>query len=160
MNPVVKTVARRTAVTMGVVGSLGLGAASIGAAAQWTAASAPMSVPPVTAESLAAQLANEQARGSDLQSRLEATLAQAAQLQTALDTANARIGTDSKTAKALQAQIVAAQKKLGSLNRQAGSRAAAVRVVTVRRVVVTTATSKPKPTATTGASGTPEPGDN
>ena len=40
MNSTVKVVARRAAVTFGVVGSLGLGAGAIDAAAQWPAAPA------------------------------------------------------------------------------------------------------------------------
>ena len=42
MNSTIKVVARRAAVTVGVVGSLGLGAATIEAAAQWTAAAVPL----------------------------------------------------------------------------------------------------------------------
>jgi hypothetical protein len=156
MNSTVKLAARRTAVTLGVVGSLGLGAATISAASQWTAAAAPPSAPAVSAESLAAQLANEEARGTDLKARLEAALAQTAQLQAALDAANAQIGTDSATAKALQAQIAAAQKKLAALNKKAAAAALAARQVTVVR----TTAPRPTPHATTGASGAISGGDH
>src|SRR5664280_2987203 len=101
MNSTVKVVARRAAVTLGVVGSLGLGAGAIDAAAQWTASAAPPQAPPVSAESLAAQLASEQARGTDLEARLQAAIAETNQLQSALDAANSRIAADDGTAKAL-----------------------------------------------------------
>jgi peptidoglycan hydrolase CwlO-like protein len=155
MNNTVKLAARRTAVTIGVVGSLGLGAATINAASQWTAAAAQPTSAPVSAETLATQLADEEARGTDLQARLEAALAQTAQLQAALDAANAQIGTDGKTARALQAQIAAAQKKLAELNRQAAA-AVSPRSVTVVRA----AAPKPTPHATTGASGAAGGGDH
>jgi len=121
MNGTVKVVARRAAVTAGVLGSLGLGATAIDAAAQWTAAAAPMQAPPVSPESLASQLADEQARGTDLQSRLQAAITQAAQVQAALDAAMARIATDGGTARALRAQVIAAQMKLAALDRQAAA---------------------------------------
>jgi len=153
MNSTIKVVARRAAVTVGVVGSLGLGAATIGAAAQWTAAAAPMQAPPVSAESLALQLANEQARGTDLQSRLQAAITQASQVQAALDAANARIATDGGTAKALRAQTVGAEKKLAALNKQVAAAAAALKTAATRHASVTS-TARPTTThATTGASG-------
>ena len=136
MNSTVRVVARRAAVTVGVVGSLGLGAATIDAAAQWTAAAAPMQAPPVSAESLASQLANEQARGTDLQSRLEAAITQASQVQAALDAANARIATDGGTAKALRTQIAAAEKKLAALNKQAAATTAALKAAAARQAVM------------------------
>ena len=151
MNSTVKVVARRAAVTVGVLGSLGLGAATIDAAAQWTAAAAPMPAPPVSAASLASQLANEQARGSDLQSRLRAAIAQASQVQAALDAANARIVADGSTAQALRTQIAAAQKKLAALNAQAAAAAASLKAAAQRTVV--TSAARPTTHAITGASG-------
>ena len=121
--------------------------------------------PPVSAESLASQLTNEQARGTDLQSRLQAAITQASQVQAALDAANARIATDGSTAKALRTQIAAAEKKLAALNKQAAAAAAALTVAAARRTVVarqTVATTAARPTtthATTGASGAPASGE-
>ena len=176
MNSTAKVVARRAAVTVGVLGSLGLGAATIDAAAQWTAAAAPMQAPPVSAASLASQLATEQARGTDLQSRLQAAITQASQVQAALDAANARIAADGGTAKALRAQITAAEMRLAALNGQAAAAAASLRaVVDVKPVVngkpaasaktaaapsaVAPGTAQPKTNATTGASGAPASGE-
>jgi chromosome segregation ATPase len=164
MNSTIEVVARRAAVTVGVVGSLGLGAATIDAAAQWTAAAAPMQAPAVSAESLASQLANEQARGTDLQSRLQAATTQAAEVQAALDAANARIPTDDGTAKALRAQITAAEKKLVALNKQAATAAAAMKSAAARQAAAarqTAVISTARPTAThatMGASGAPASG--
>jgi len=158
MNSTVRVVARRAAVTVGVVGSLGLGAATIDAAAHWTAAAAPMQAPSVSAESLASQLASEQVRGTDLESRLQAAISQTSQLQTALDTANARITTDGSTATALRAQIAAAETKLAALNKQAAAAAAALKAATIRHTVVTTTVRPTTTNATTGASGAPASG--
>ncbi|HYN47296.1 MAG TPA: hypothetical protein VER83_00430 [Candidatus Nanopelagicales bacterium] len=139
---------RRTAVTVAVVGSLVLGAATIRAAGQWTANEAPLAAPPVTVESLAAQLAAERGRSSDLVTRLEAVAGQTVELQAALDVANARIQADTATAKDLSDRIAAAKKKLAALNRQIAAtarEAAAARTVVVRRIV-TPAAPAPQPT--------------
>ena len=155
MNASIRVAARRTAVTVGVVGSLGLGAAAISAAAQWTAAAAPAAAPPVNPASLAGQLATEEARGSDLQSRLDAALAQAAELQRR---STRRTHGSGRTAhrEGPQAQIVAAQKKLAVLNKQAAAAAAALaarKVTVVRNTAPQTAAPGPRPMTTTGASG-------
>jgi len=133
----VRLILRRTAVTMAVVGSLVLGAATIRAAGQWTATEAPLAAPPVTVESLTAQLATERGRSSDLATRLQAMDGQTAELQAALGTANAQIQADTATAKDLTDRIAAAKKKLAALNRQIAAtarQAAAARTVVVRRV--------------------------
>ncbi len=134
---------RRAAVTVAVVGSLLLGAATIRAAGEWTASEAPLAAPPVTVESLSAQLAAERERTSGLASRLQAMSGQTAELQTALEAANAQLAKDGATAKALRDRIAAARKKLAALNRQL---AATARQATVARTVVVRQAA-PKPTA-------------
>jgi len=140
---------RRAVVTVAVVGSLFLGAATIRAASQWTASEAPLAAPPVTVESLSAQLAAERGRSSDIAARLQAVSGQTAELESALGTANTQLGTDTATAKGLQDRIAAAKKKLAALNRQiaatARQAAAARRTVTVRRVVVRKPAAQPAP---------------
>ncbi len=61
---------RRAFVIAGVVVSLVVGLASIQVAAALTAAAAPPPPPPVSLDSLQAALAQEQARGAELQAQL------------------------------------------------------------------------------------------
>lgn len=130
---------RRAAIVVAVVGSLVLGAATIRAASQWTASEAPLAAPPVTVETVSAQLAAERQRSADLESRLGSMTGQATELQAALDAANAQIQTDTATAGDLQKRIAAAKKKLATLNRQiaATERQAAAARAAARTVVVT-----------------------
>ena len=57
---------RRLLTTIGVIAALLLGFGSIRAAAAWTAASAPLTVAPVSVSALQDQLATEQARSDAL----------------------------------------------------------------------------------------------
>jgi len=145
-----RLILRRTAVTVAVVGSLVLGAATIRAASQWTASEAPLAAPPVTVESLTAQLAAERERTSGLSSQLETMAGNTVELQAALDAANAQIQVDTATAKDLTNRIAAAKKKLAALNAKIAAsarQAAAARTVVVRRVVTTgPAAPAPRPT--------------
>jgi len=118
----IRLFARRTAVTAGVVVSLVLGAATIRAASDWTAASAPLEKP-VSVQELADALAVEQARSVDLAARLQGVGAQTA----ALDVAAGQVITDKATADDLQKRLKAAQKKLKALNRQLAQAAARLR---------------------------------
>jgi len=142
-----RLILRRTAVTMAVVGSLVLGAATIRAASQWTATEAPLAAPPVTVESLAAQLAAERGRTSGLAVRLDEMAGTTVELQAALDAANAQIQADTATAADLTDRIAAAKKKLAALNRKIAAtarKAAAAQAVVVRQVV-TRAAPAPRP---------------
>ena len=142
-----RLILRRAAVTMAVVGSLVLGAATIRAASQWTATEAPLAAPPVTVESLAAQLAAERGRTSGLAVRLDEMAGTTVELQAALDAANAQIQADTATAADLTDRIAAAKKKLAALNRKIAAtarKAAAAQAVVVRQVV-TRAAPAPRP---------------
>jgi DNA repair exonuclease SbcCD ATPase subunit len=121
---------RHPLVVLGVVLSLLAGAATIRAAASWTAASSPLTVKPPSVERLQADLAAEQARSADLQLQLDQLAASSRDLVTALETARVRIATDAEQAAALQDSLAAAKEKLATLEqtiRQA--RAAAVAAV-------------------------------
>ncbi|MBP1704438.1 MAG: hypothetical protein H6Q36_177 [Chloroflexi bacterium] len=122
----IRLFARRTAVTAGVVVSLVLGAATIRAASDWTAASAPLEKP-VSVQELADALAVEQARSVDLAARLQGVGAQTAALDVALGAAAGQVITDKATADDLQKRLKAAQKKLKALNRQLAQAAARLR---------------------------------
>lgn len=110
---------RRAAVIAAVTLSLALGALAVRAAADWTAASAPLTVKPESAASLTQKLADEQARSAALEQQLASLTGQTDSLTTALTSAGDRIASDAQTAKALRAKLAAAQKKLAALNRAA-----------------------------------------
>lgn len=153
-----RLILRRMTVTTAVVGSLVLGAASIRAAGQWTATEAPLAAPPVTVQSVAAQLATERERTSGLAIRLQEMAGQAVELRAALDAAKAQIQADTATAKDLTDRIAAARRKLATLNRQIAAterQAAAARTVVVRRVVTPATPAGPAPQPT----GEPEHDD-
>lgn len=108
---------RHPLVILGVVVSLFAGAATIRAAAAWTAASSPLAVEPPSIERLQADLAAEQARSADLQLQLDQLAAGSRDLVTALETARDRIATDAEQAQALQDSLAAAKDKLATLER-------------------------------------------
>lgn len=108
-------VIRRGLVTGGVLGSLVLGLFTIHAAAAWTASSAPLPPPPMSAEQLQARLSDEQARSAALTLELDQLRAQTSQVGAALKAAQGRITTDDATATKLRAQLAAAQAKIASI---------------------------------------------
>jgi chromosome segregation ATPase len=108
---------RRPLVVLGVLLSLFLGAASIRAAAAWTAASAPLADRPPSVESLQAELATEQARSRALQTHLDQLNSDSVDLMAALATASDRIAVDASHAKELQDSLAAAKAKLAALEK-------------------------------------------
>jgi septal ring factor EnvC (AmiA/AmiB activator) len=125
---------RRFVTVLGVVAALVLGYASIQAAAAWTAASAPLTVAPVSVASLQDRLALEQARSGDLTAQLDSLSTQSAEMTAALEAAQAQIATDADHAKTLSKDLKAAKKKLAKLE---ASIAKAKHAATQRSVVVT-----------------------
>jgi hypothetical protein len=120
---------RRVVVTLGVACSIVAGAASIQLAAMYTAAAAPPSVPPVSIESLRAQLTAEQERSAALQGQLDELIDLTGQLSGAVDTTQSQISTDGLTASQLRARLGAAQAKLATVTtllKQAQARLAAL----------------------------------
>lgn len=115
---------RRSLTAFGVVGAILLGLAAIQGAAAWTATSAPLSVAPVSATSIEAQLLEEQARSADLQAQLLDLSINAGQLSTALEAAQARIDADATHAKELERDLQTAKKKLAALQRSIRATAA------------------------------------
>jgi len=106
---------RRTLVTVGVAGSLIVGAVTVQAAAAWTASSAPLTAAPVSTADLITLLTDEQARTAALEQQIADLTARTTGLASALDSASKRVVTDSGTAKVLRAQLAAAQKKLAAV---------------------------------------------
>jgi septal ring factor EnvC (AmiA/AmiB activator) len=116
---------RRPLVVLGVLLALFLGAASIRAAAAWTAASAPLADRPPSVESLRAELATEQARSRALQSHLDQLNSDSSDLLAALAAAGDRIAVDATQAKELQDSLAAAKAKLAALEKSIGNARAA-----------------------------------
>ena len=117
---------RRIAVTAGVAACLVLGAATIRAAAVWTAANAPLDKP-IPVQELTNDLATEQVRSVSLAARLDGVGAQTAAINEALGAAAAQVATDQETADDLKARLAAAQKKLKAVNRQIAQATARLR---------------------------------
>jgi flagellar hook-basal body complex protein FliE len=115
LPPRLALVIRRTLVTVGVAGSLVVGAVTVRAAAAWTASAAPLEAPPISASDLAGKLSDEQARSAALELQIVDLTTRTTDLATALDNATQRIGTDSTAAKTLRAQLATAQKKLAAV---------------------------------------------
>lgn len=106
---------RRALTMVGVLLALLLGFGTIRATAAWTAASAPLTVAPVSVSALQDQLATEQARSDALRAQLSALMAQTADLSAALDAADARIASDATAAARLAKDLKAARKRLATL---------------------------------------------
>jgi chromosome segregation ATPase len=124
---------RRFVTVVGVVAVLALGVGSIRAAAAWTAASAPLTVAPVSVESLEASLADERARSAALVAQLSALDDRSRVLASALESANARIEGDASHADDLSKELAAATRKLEKLEAAISkARAALARQATVR----------------------------
>ncbi len=126
---ITSTPLRRVVTTVGVVAALLLGFGSIRAAAAWTAASAPLSVAPVSIDQIQERLTAEQARSADLEAQLQSLTNQTTELTTALEAAQAQITADSGHATDLAKQLKAAKdeaRQAGGVDRegQAGEPAA------------------------------------
>ena len=102
---------RRLATAAGVVAVMALGFGSIQAASAWTAASAPLTVAPVSVQEVQADLADERARSQALTEQLHELDARSQDLETALTEANDRIATDTTHATDLEKQLAAAAAK-------------------------------------------------
>lgn len=126
---------RRPAVLLGVVLALFAGAATIRAAAEWTAATAPLAAKPPSVDSLQSALSAEQARSIALQAQLDELTAGSSELTSALQAARDRIAEDARQAEALQSTLEAAKAKLKALERSIRQvRAAPVATTTLAAV--------------------------
>jgi hypothetical protein len=135
---------RRLITMVGVVAALLLGYGSIRAAATWTAASAPLTVPPVSVESIQDRLGAERIRSGDMQARLDALAARSIDLTTALEAAQLRIAADTDNATALAKELKTAKLKLARLEASIAKAKLAARhrqVVVTKTVIVKTTTA-------------------
>jgi len=122
-----RLVARRFVVVTAVACSLVLAVATVRAAAAWTAAAAPLSIAPTSAETLAARLADGESRSTELRRQLDALRVESGDLNAALEAARARIAADAATAAALRDRLVQAKTRLAALEASlARARAAAL----------------------------------
>jgi len=132
---------RRLIVAAAVLSSLGLAAATVRAAGDWAAGSAPLSVAPASAESLAARLADESTRAADLQQQLDALRSSGAGLAIALDAARTRITADTAAAAALRKRLATAKSRLAALE------ASLARARSAGRITTTAPSATPRPPA-------------
>jgi len=145
---------RRTAVVLGVVGSLVFGVVSIQVAADLAAAAAPPPAPPISMDALKAQLTAEQARATSLQQQLEDLLGVTSQLTAALDSTASQVNDDGLTADQLRTRLKAAEGKLKAVNqllKKAQARLAAL------GQSINDATTKTPTTPVGGGGGAPGP---
>ncbi|HEX8941465.1 MAG TPA: hypothetical protein VF763_15065 [Candidatus Limnocylindrales bacterium] len=153
---------RRTTVIGGVVLSLVVGAATIRAAAAWTASSAPLPAPAVSSETLRAQLDVERARSAALQQQLDDLTSRGTQLGAALDAAKAHLATDAATADQLRGQLAAAQARIAAVSRQLAPYQAggSGQQVVVQNAPASAGTAAPAQPAAPAAPAPVEPGDD
>lgn len=130
---------RRTTVVIGVLLSLILAMVTVRVAADWTASSAPLAVPPASLTSIEAALAGERARSAALQSQLDGLRASSDQLSSALAAANDRLALDQTTADGLRTDLATAQQKLATL--EAALKAAAAKARTGGTTTIRTTTT-------------------
>ena len=126
---------RRLLVTIGVAASLVAAGATIRAAALWAASEAPLTVAPVSVESVQMALAQEKSRSAILEDQIAGLVSSATDLQSALQAAQDRLSTDQATADELRASLAAAQDKLTKLEAALAAQAkarASTRTVTTR----------------------------
>jgi hypothetical protein len=147
---------RRVVVTLGVASSVVAGAASIQLAAMYTAAAVPPSAPPVSIDSLRAQLTAEQERSAALQGQLDELIDLTGQLSGAVDTTQSQISTDGLTASQLRQRLEAAQGKLTSVT--ALLTQAQARLVALQGALAQAGVKAPPGGAGAPAPGAPPPG--
>ena len=134
---------RRASVILGVVAALMLGALSIRFAAAWTAAAAPLAVPPASLTSIEAALTAEQQRSAALMAELRGLESASADLTAALAAAQDTVAGDAATAAALRSDLAKAQAKLATLQ------AALAKTAAARSVMTTTSGTVPTTVAPT-----------
>ena len=140
---VANTSIRRGLTVVGVAAALVIGFGAIRASAAWTATTAPLTVAPVSAETLQARLTDQSARSANLVDRLAALTTHAEELSTALAAAQDRIGSDAEHAAQLARDLDAARKKLAALEKS-------IRAASAARSVTTTTTTRPTGGSTQG----------
>ena len=112
-----RLIVRRALTIVGVVAVLALGVGSIKAAAAWTAASAPLTVAPVSVSILEEKLVAEHARSDALLAQLAALDARSRDLETALAAAQGRVLADADHATTLEDQLATAKARLAKLEK-------------------------------------------
>jgi chromosome segregation ATPase len=125
---------RRLLVTIGVAGSLLVAGLTIRTASLWAASQAPLSVAPVSVDSLQQSLEQERSRSSALEAQLKELEGSTTDLIAALEAAQGQVGADEQTAEELRASLTAAQDKLTKLE-------AALKAAAAKRPTITTRTT-------------------
>jgi hypothetical protein len=140
---VANTPIRRILTVIGVATALLVGFGAIRASATWTATMAPLTVAPVSIESLQARLTDESGRSAVLVDRVAGLTTQAEELSAALAAAQDRIGSDADHAAQLAMDLDTAKKKLAALEQS------------IRAASAVRATAPATATRTTTSASTP-----
>ena len=119
---------RRITISLVLIGAL-LGAGLVvRVASSWAAVNAPLSVAPVSIESLESLLAQERSRSAALESQLQDLQSSSTSLEVALEAAQTRLGADQAAAGDLRNDLAKAKAKLvtaeAALREAAAARAA------------------------------------
>jgi chromosome segregation ATPase len=130
---------RRLVVTLAVAGSLLVAGLTIRAASLWAADQAPLTVAPVSVDSVQTALEQERTRSAALEAQLRDLESSAADLTAALQAAQDQVGADEATAQDLRASLTAAKEKLAKL--EAALKAAAAKQATTSTRAATTTRS-------------------
>jgi chromosome segregation ATPase len=124
-------VVRRLTVSLALIGTLLVAGLIVRVASSWAAVNAPLSVAPVSIESLEGALAQERARSAALEGQLGDLQGSSASLGLALEAAQTRLGADEATADGLRADLAKAQAKLAKVEAALREAAAARTTTTV-----------------------------
>jgi DNA repair exonuclease SbcCD ATPase subunit len=134
--------ARRAAIVLAVALTLGFGFFAIRVASAWTAASAPLAVSPPSVAALQEELDAERARSATLIAEIDRLVADSDQLSAAIGAARTQIEQETTNTAEVSAELDAARKKLGDLEKAIrDARAALARQATVTTTRVTTVTA-------------------
>jgi chromosome segregation ATPase len=132
---------RRLLVTLAIAGALIIAGVTVRAASSWAATRAPLSVAPVSLDSVQLALEQERARSAALEAQLRELESSAGDLTAALQAARDRVGADEATAEDLRTSLTAAQDRLAKL--EAALKAAAAKQATSTTTSTRATTSTP-----------------
>ena len=135
---VLTRVVRRVLVLGAAVAVIAVAAFTVQLAAQWRTDSAPLDTVPVSMNSINAELQSEVGRSADLSGQVDEVASRITELRSAIGTAGGAVTQSAQSAQALksqlseaqtklttvQAQLLAAQQRLGQLNAAAARQAA------------------------------------
>jgi peptidoglycan hydrolase CwlO-like protein len=145
-------IVRRTLIAVATGAVLAVAVGTVRVAADWRAAAAPLDAPPVSAQALQAQLADELARAQALSAEIDSLGGQINDLESVLATAGDRVGGDTVAAETLKSDLDVAKQQLTSLQKQ-------LKAAQARLAAASAVKAKPQ-AAASGAGRETEHGDD